>query len=250
MFELCAATCQQFKINFAFYDELDSTNSKALALLQQKPSIWHLVIAAKQSKGRGRRGKNWHSPANSNLYFSLALKVNAKQQTALSLTVGLSLLEILQNLTNLNKPQLGLKWPNDVLLDDKKIAGILLEATSSNLCVIGIGVNVNMTDAQISQDWSSLNLSCGKSFDLDLIATKLITQLQQNITVHLAQGFAPFKAKWLQFHLWQDLEVMAIGAEQTICGVATDLTNNGELVLSTKNGAKIINSGEVSLRRL
>ena len=128
-----------------------------------------LVLAERQTAGRGRRGRKWVSPFAENIYYSLVLRIEGgmRQLEGLSLVVGLA---VMQALRELGIPGAGLKWPNDVLVGQKKIAGILLELVGdpADVChvVLGVGINVNMqmTD-EVDQQWTSMRLESGRAFD-------------------------------------------------------------------------------------
>lgn len=150
-------------------DSIDSTNAEALRAIERGQAAPFLVLAERQTAGRGRRGRKWASPFAENIYYSLVLRIEGgmRQLEGLSLVVGLA---VMQALRELGIPAAGLKWPNDVLVGQKKIAGILLELVGdpADVChvVLGVGINVNMqmTD-EVDQQWTSMRLESGKAFD-------------------------------------------------------------------------------------
>jgi len=252
MFKLCSNACQQLNISFNFYQEIDSTNSALLNMLRTDCTKSYVVIAGAQHKGRGRSGKHWLSPPNTNLYLSFGLALPFDQQRALSLTVACAVIAGLKSkLNNEFARQLNVKWPNDIYLNNQKLAGILLE-TANNLCVIGIGINVNMDNshlANIEQTATSLKIATRLNYDLDEVACALITSLHNYINLHIKHGFSYFKELWHKYHIWQNLPVKIILSDNQIYGIARGVTNAGELILDTTNGRQFIISGDVSLRR-
>jgi len=141
------------------YDSIDSTNAEALRLVGKGVVAPFVVVAERQTAGRGRRGRQWVSPFAENIYYSLLLRIDGgmRQLEGLSLVVGLA---VLQALRELGIAGAGLKWPNDVLVDNKKIAGILLELVGdpADVChvVLGVGINVDMQGADlVDQLWTS-----------------------------------------------------------------------------------------------
>ncbi|MGC8938865.1 MAG: biotin--[acetyl-CoA-carboxylase] ligase, partial [Thermodesulfovibrio sp.] len=137
------------------YDEVESTNSKANELLKQGYPSGTVVIADRQTKGKGRLGRTWISPSGKNLYMSIALKpgIPPKYATLLTLTSVVACTTALRRYTDI---PVMIKWPNDMLIDDKKIGGILtemkIEGEKIKSAVVGIGINVNMTEEDIPEE--------------------------------------------------------------------------------------------------
>jgi len=246
--------CQQLNLEFYFYPQIDSTNSEALRLLQQDNSKKYVVIAGSQSLGRGRNRKYWHSPAADNIYLSLGLKIDDSKQLALSLSSAIAVIDAINPLLNKSSLEFGLKWPNDIYLDGKKIGGILIETNSNNLCVIGLGLNINMqnkdeNNSKITQNWTSLSASLKQIYNLDKLSSKIISSLIEIINIHQNQGFTALKERWIQYHLWRNLPVKTINNQQETHGIARGITENGCLILETPKGIQTLLSGEISLRR-
>ena len=152
------------------YDSIDSTNAEALRAIERGQAAPFVVLSERQTAGRGRRGRKWVSPFAENIYYSLVLRIEGgmRQLEGLSLVVGLA---VMQTLRELGIAAAGLKWPNDVLVGQKKIAGILLELVGdpADVChvVLGVGINVNM---QSATRWTSNGHPCGSSQANCLIA--------------------------------------------------------------------------------
>lgn len=240
--------------NLSFYLDIDSTNAELLRCLQSgQVDDGSVVLAESQYVGRGRRGRKWVSSFGKNLYFSMAWSFNAgiSSLDGLSLLVGLSVIQALEELGLKNAK---LKWPNDVLVDNKKLAGVLLEITGdpTGLChvVIGVGINVNMqhTVESIDQPWTSVSHEFG-AINRNELVVSLVTLLVANLKRFEAKGFLPFADLWERYDLLRNKEVFVILGDKQIFGVARGVTETGELKLETGDGVKIFNGGEVSLRR-
>jgi BirA family biotin operon repressor/biotin-[acetyl-CoA-carboxylase] ligase len=236
----------------AVFDTIDSTNAEALRAISRGQVAPFLVLAERQIAGRGRRGRKWVSPFAENLYYSLVLRIDGgvRQLEGLSLVVGLA---VMQTLRRLGVAEAGLKWPNDVLVDRKKIAGILLELVGdpADVChvVLGIGINVNMQAAgEVDQQWTSIRLESGGSCDRNRLVTELSHQLQTYLGRHQASGFPSLQPEWEQNHLWQNRAVSLIAGTNTIEGVVQGVDSQGGLRLKVGGVEKIFSGGELSLR--
>jgi BirA family biotin operon repressor/biotin-[acetyl-CoA-carboxylase] ligase len=173
-----------------------------------------------------------------------------RQLEGLSLVVGLA---VLQALRNFGVPGAGLKWPNDVLVGNKKIAGILLELVGdpADVChvVLGIGVNVNMQVAdEVDQQWTSIRLESGRSSDRNALVVELSKQLSAYIQRHQVDGFSALQSEWEANHLWQDRSVSLIAGSNHVDGVVLGIDSQGALRLKVSGVEKVFSGGELSLR--
>ncbi|EJM74717.1 bifunctional biotin--[acetyl-CoA-carboxylase] ligase/biotin operon repressor BirA [Pseudomonas sp. GM55] len=234
------------------YDSIDSTNAEALRAIERGQAAPFLVLAERQTAGRGRRGRKWVSPFAENVYYSLVLRIDGgmRQLEGLSLVVGLA---VLQTLRELGIAAAGLKWPNDVLVGQKKIAGILLELVGdpADVChvVLGVGINVNMQSAdEVDQQWTSMRLESGKLFDRNQLAARLGEMLQRYLERHQAGGFLAIQSEWEQNHLWQGRSVSLIAGVNQIDGEVLGIDGQGALRLKVDGVEKVFSGGELSLR--
>ena len=234
-------------------ERVDSTNAMALRLLPASAPPF-LVLAEAQTAGRGRRGRQWVSPYGENLYFSLVIRIerSATQLQALSLVVGLA---VLNTLRQMGVAQVGLKWPNDLLVGQKKIAGILLELNGdpADIChvVIGIGINANMLAVEgVDQDWTSMRLETGRPVDRNALAVSLLEELEWLLALHKEQGFAVFHREWESNHIWQGCPVRLISGVHEIAGTVLGVTVDGalRLRLDADGNEQVYSGGELSLR--
>lgn len=234
------------------FDSIDSTNAEALRAIERGQAAPFLVLAERQTAGRGRRGRKWVSPFAENVYYSLVLRIEGgmRQLEGLSLVVGLA---VMQALRELGVSAAGLKWPNDVLVGQKKIAGILLELVGdpADVChvVLGVGINVNMqmTD-EVDQQWTSMRLEAGKVFDRNQIVAVLSEKLQRYLHRHQVEGFSAIQSEWEQNHLWQGRAVSLIAGVNQIDGEVLGIDKQGALRLKVDGVEKSFSGGELSLR--
>ncbi|KKM62702.1 hypothetical protein LCGC14_1519040 [marine sediment metagenome] len=234
--------------------EIDSTNAEAHRLIAFDRPRPIACVSEQQSAGRGRRGREWSSPFAQNIYLSLVepFDAGAQRLQGLSLVVGMVLAESLEEC---GYQGCELKWPNDLLLNGKKLAGILVELAgdlaSECVVIIGVGINVLMNESAsgIDQAWTSLLLS-GQHGELDrnrLIAT-FIARLVVAIERFKEKGFATFVEAWAQRDAWIGKEVRVVAGETVIEGKNLGVSATGALRLLTATGESHINAGEVSLR--
>lgn len=231
----------------------ESTNSYLLEKASDHMGKRYAVLAEKQEGGRGRRGRTWVSPFGKNIYLSMLWSFGGGigSLEGLSLVIAIA---VERALTELGVDDTRLKWPNDVYLNNKKLAGILLEVSGeySGYCqvVIGIGLNVNLSefDAEsIDQPWAQLSEHL-KDTDRNTIASVLIDNLIKAIEEFDKQGFESFKDYWTERDAFLNKEVDLILPNLTRSGIAKGVNGKGELLLETEKGLESINAGELSLR--
>lgn len=234
------------------HHSLDSTNAEALRMVGQGVAAPFVVLAERQTAGRGRRGRNWVSPFAENIYYSLVLPVTGgmRQLEGLSLVVGLAVLNALREVGVSGG---GLKWPNDVLVGNKKIAGILLELVGdpADVChvVLGIGINVNMrSSSAVDQAWTSAYLEAGRPMGRNALVMALNESLMRYLKIHEVSGFSALKAEWELNHLWQEREVTLIAGLHEVVGKVLGVDQQGALRMNINGVEKIFNGGELSLR--
>jgi len=234
----------------------DSTNTQLLRRLQEGVSLQKgaVIVAEAQTAGRGRRGNNWFSPFGSNLYFSMYWQLEQGIQAAmgLSLVIAIAVAEVLEQQFQL---PVKLKWPNDIYLADKKLAGILVELAgqSHSHCdvVIGLGLNVQMpavAEQHISQSWTDLQQHVSSKVDRN----KLIASLQSALCQHLQQfeqhGFRPFVGAFNQRDQFAAQLVTLSSGSQQMKGICLGVDAQGGIVLQQAEQTQSFYGGELSLR--
>lgn len=233
---------------------LDSTNAEALRLLSSAPALPFYVLAERQASGRGRRGRSWVSPFGENIYYSLVLRIDGgmRQLEGMSLAVGLALLQVVRDC---GVSSAGLKWPNDVLVGERKLAGILLELSGdpADVChvVIGIGLNVNMLAAEvgaIGQPWTSMRMELGRQLDRNELVCALNRQLSRYLDIQLRHGFAALQDEWQRSHLWQLRPVALTAGGEPVEGVVLGVDQSGAVRMQVEGIERVFSGGELSLR--
>lgn len=211
-----------------------------------------LLIAEHQSAGRGRAGRSWLSSPEGSLTFSLAWRFDGGPQALLGLplAVGVALADTLGTLGQ----QVQLKWPNDVLKDGDKLAGILIETQSApgggTWCVIGIGLNLLMPDTMEAQlGRSAAGMPWLARMDRDALLAALLDGLADCLREFTARGFGAFSARWNLRHAWQGETVVLLdGGVVRHEGRAAGVDDSGRLLLDTDEGRITVMAGDVSLR--
>ena len=249
--------------------EIDSTNTELMRRAKAGQVEPILLIAEKQTAGRGRLGREWHDLTQRSetlpaLTFSLGLPLSPLNWSGLSLAVGLSIATSLH-------ADIGLKWPNDLWLNDRKLAGILIETCVAvnlveNQRYVVLGVGINIAKPQISQDMDQalpgLQLRRPPAWLQELrpntsapeALLRIAPDLVKTLLVFAEQGFAPFQSR---FHARDVLRHRQISVDDNLAnvdnktsGIALSVNSNGELEIQTMHGKKTINSSEVSISPL
>lgn len=236
---------------------LDSTNARLMALAQAGAPHKSLVVAEWQSGGRGRRGRSWLSGLGGGLMFSLLWRFNraAGELSGLSLVVGLALTQVLRDL---GLRGAGVKWPNDIVVEDAKLAGVLIELAGDMLgpsaAIIGVGINVTGAEAlrgAVAQPVTDLSEHLGeRDLDRNALLHDMVSRLNVLLERFDAAGFAPFRADWEALHAHQNRVVQVLDAlGGRVAGQALGVDEQGALLLVGEQGPLRFHSGEVSVRR-
>ena len=237
------------KVVLEVFDTISSTNDYLLRKEKNKNKDIKICIAEEQTKGRGRRGKSWISPKFKNIYFSLNSYFKKEDLSGLSIAVALSVSKVL---TKINVMSL-IKWPNDLLVGNKKICGILIETAKVGeltKVVIGIGINVNMEYSElIDQEWTSIKLEKKQLVDRNSIITDMINQLCITLNKFEQEEFDYFLKRFTSLDLLRDKEfTLKDKPNETFIGKGID--NKGLLIAQNLKDQRIVkfSSGEVSLK--
>lgn len=237
------------------FAQLDSTNS---FLMRQQNPARQICLAEFQSAGRGRRGRTWVSPLAQNIYCSVKWEFEGGIAVleGLSLAIGIAIARTLQGI---GVNDIKLKWPNDVLYQGKKLAGILIEITGdpAGCCqvVVGVGLNVAMQHdhtKEIDQPWVSLNSILYEQalpvVRRNQLATVLIDNLITILQDYHQVGFEYYQSEWMRQGAYLGKEVFLRNGQQIVTGVLSGVTATGALCLDTDSGEQIFHGGEISLR--
>ena len=238
-----------------FYEETDTTNNRARELALEGASEGTLVVAEKQTAGRGRRGKVWESPLGTGIWMSLVLRpqIAPAEASVLTLLCGLATAEAIEAETGLSA---GIKWPNDILINGKKAVGILTEMdcemSEVHVVIPGIGINVNTASfpPEIADIATSLYLECGKTVSRRRLVHKVLERLEEHYETFLRTGsFAAMLEDYRKHCITLGKEVHVLGREPFFAE-ALDITPEGELLVRRADNGKeeVVFSGEVSIR--
>lgn len=233
-----------------FLENIDSTNRWAKNNIENLADKT-VVFAESQTQGRGRLQRTWVDLGKGNLFLSLILKPGENfDERYANLTQYMSV-TLCKTLDEYNIKS-EIKWPNDVLINGKKIAGILSEASVKGSkfkgLVLGIGVNLNANEKdfdKIDKKVTSLNLELGKTIDMIEFKNKLVSKFFAYYDEFLAQGFEFIKKDYLERANFLDKELCVALINETKKGIAKDVTNKGELVLVTNENKFILNIGDI-----
>ncbi|MEN0582315.1 bifunctional biotin--[acetyl-CoA-carboxylase] ligase/biotin operon repressor BirA [Phytobacter palmae] len=248
--KLIVAQVQTGKV--AVLPVIDSTNQYLLDRISEMQS-GDACVAEYQQAGRGRRGRKWFSPFGANLYLSMYWRLEQGPAAAigLSLVIGIVMAEVLQELGAEN---VRVKWPNDLYLGDRKLAGILVELTGKTgdaaQIVIGAGINLAMRHAEsdvINQGWVNLQ-EAGVTLDRNMLAARLINALRSALQSFEQEGLGPWLSRWKKLDNFIDRPVKLIIGEREIFGISRGIDAQGALLLEQDGVIKPWMGGEISLR--
>jgi BirA family biotin operon repressor/biotin-[acetyl-CoA-carboxylase] ligase len=239
------------------FHAMDSTNSMAYQLALQGAEEGEIVVAESQKKGRGRLGRKWFSPPLTNLYLSIILRpeIPPQQASLMTLMAAVATADAIHKFSGL---QPMIKWPNDILLKNRKVAGLLNEIHSEmdriHFVVLGIGVNLNMDEKMFSKEIRSLATSLkremGQSVSRKAFLQTLLEELEIWYETFLKEGAPPILQAWrdkAQIH-GRPVKVTSFG--EILSGTAIDVDNDGALILETKAGErKRVVAGDIEYKR-
>jgi BirA family biotin operon repressor/biotin-[acetyl-CoA-carboxylase] ligase len=228
-----------------FFEAVDSTNTKAYEFALRGAREGEVVIAESQKKGRGRLGREWFSPPFSNLYLSVILrpKIPPHQASLITLMAAVATADALRKFSGLD-PRI--KWPNDVLLNDRKVAGLLNEIHSEadriHFVILGIGINLNMDESMVSKEIrsraTSLKKEMGQTISRKEFLKTLLGELETWYEVFLEEGGTTILKAWRDRAQIQGKQVNVTSFGETLRGVAIDVDSDGALILETETGER------------
>ncbi|WP_097113098.1 bifunctional biotin--[acetyl-CoA-carboxylase] ligase/biotin operon repressor BirA [Arsukibacterium tuosuense] len=249
--KLQTADCAQILVQHI----TDSTNSQLLSRLQAGQNLepGSVIVAEAQSAGRGRRGRPWYSPFGTNLYFSCywRLELGVPAAMGLSLAIGLAVCRLLQQHYQLPAK---VKWPNDIYVNEKKIAGILVELSGQvdAACdvVIGIGLNIGMPEQSaqhIDQPYTDLRTESAQHVERNSLVVALQHQVVSVLREFSATGFTSFVPEFNQFDLYANRKV-SLMAKLPISGICRGVDKQGGIIIETEKSTEVYYGGELTLR--
>ncbi len=237
------------------FDELDSTNTHLMRLAAEGVSAGAVCLAETQTAGKGRIGRSWLSPLGANVYLSVLWRYDDHSLIAgLSLAVGVAVIRALERSGIVG---VGLKWPNDLLWEDRKLGGILLEvsgeAHGGYAVVVGLGINRYIPSAVgrgIDQAWVDLAAVAGESApSRNRLIASILNELLPLLNDYRHTGLEPYLPEWRRYHHLTGREVVVRQGDFETAGTVADVTEEGLLVLACKDGKRReFASGDVRLR--
>ena len=240
------------EVEVEVHPSLPSTSSHLAERLGELPDNT-LCFAEHQTAGRGRRGRQWVSPYGSNLYFSIYRRfpLGMHELSGLSLAVGAVVAETLGHYVD----GISLKWPNDLLVDGRKLAGILVDvhgiAEGPVDTVIGIGLNLRMprlSGDEIDQPWIDLESVAGREISRNLLAAELSLAVVEALDTFSGSRLSTYMESWRRYDNWHGRQVQLVRGERVISGIHAGVANDGSLRLEVDGRVEHFHSGEVSLR--
>ena len=227
------------------FHTLDSTNSKAYQLALDGAEEGEVVISESQEKGRGRLGRQWFSPPFLNLYLSVILrpKIPPHQASLITLMAAVATADAIQKFSGLLPL---IKWPNDILLRDRKIAGLLNEIHSEmdriHFVILGIGVNLNLDERMFSKEVravaTSLKIEMGQTISRKAFLQSLLLELEKWYTIFMKEGSALILEAWRDRAHIKGRRVKVTSFGKALTGVAVDIDSDGALILETAGGKR------------
>ncbi len=239
------------------FKEIDSTNKKAKELAGENCPHGTLVSADAQNAGVGRRGRSWSSEENTGIYMSMVLRpeMDANQASMLTLVAAISVAKAIEAFEVHKKASIQIKWPNDILLNKKKICGILTEMTLAEMkidaVIIGIGINVTnqIFPEEIADTASSILIEAGVEIDRELLIKEVWKQFAVYYEMFLqTKDLQMFREEYELFLVNKEKQVKVLDPAGEYTGVAKGITSTGELLVETETGMQQVSSGEVSVR--
>ena len=236
-----------------FDSETDSTNNMAKRNSERGDGT--VFAADRQTAGRGRSGKKWLSADSGGLFMSILLKPDLPPDSlsTMTLVVGLAVTKALRKLTG---EEICIKWPNDIVLNKKKLCGILCEMSAEvgmlNYVVCGIGVNVGNEKfpEEIDKVACSVKSETGKTLLRSAVCAEILNTFEKVYKQFLTDGIAPLISEYKKYCITLGRDVTVIKRGETYRAYAMDVNDSGELVVSTTDGTETLYSGEVSVRGL
>lgn len=238
------------------YDEVDSTQTIAHKLVASGASEGTIVLAERQTAGRGRMGRSWHSPSGKGIWLSLILtpRIPVYFMPQLTLLSAVALCRAIQKMCHV---EIGIKWPNDLLIHGKKVSGILLESSGEDerlkYVIAGIGISVNLLVEDYPEELrsiaTSLAIESGGEVSREGLVQAFLLEFEDMYTLYMEKGFAPIRLLWEALSVTLKRPIRTQTPSGLIEGIADSLDDSGALTVITPTGERIkIYSGDIELK--
>lgn len=246
---------ERFGSQIKLLDTTLSTQEEVRKLAEHGVPEGALVIAEEQTSGRGRHGREWYSPAGKGIWMSFLLRPELPLSSAPQLTL-LTAVAVCRAIRKVTNVMAGIKWPNDILVNDRKCCGILLESAGEDelikYCIAGIGIDVNLTEQDIPeylQDVAtSLQIESKQVVDRHALIGAVLAEFEQLYELYKQEGFSKIGHLWEALSVTIGRQVMVRTLQGEVTGVASGLESSGALTIKDEHGKFFtIFSGEVQL---
>ena len=241
--------------NRIYYEaEIDSTNTKAMKLAEEGAPHGTIVVTDHQKNGRGRRGRTWESPAGEAIAMTFLLrpKIDPNNASMLTLIAAMAVARGIEDETGLKA---GIKWPNDVIINRKKVSGILTEMSAQadyvNHIVVGIGINVHIDEfpEELKNIATSIFLELGIKINRAALIERICEYFEAYFEVFLqTEDLSAISKQYDAYMVNRNQPVKVLDPKDTYEGTARGITTRGELLVDTWESRKLVSSGEVSVR--
>lgn len=235
------------------YESLKSTNNTAYELAEKGEPEGTLVVAETQTSGKGRLGRKWISPESGGIYFSLILRpeMESDKVPVITLVAAVSIQKAIKKIYDVDA---GIKWPNDILIDGKKVCGILCEIKAQpdmvDFLILGVGINVNTPIKKLPAEATSLKNESSRSVSRIKLMRQILTEIEKDYLKMKKEGFNSLRAECKKLSTVLNKHIKVTEHHRIIEGNAVDIDEKGALIIQTKTGEKKrVFSGNVSRGR-
>lgn len=236
------------------FKTVQSTNDMAVRLAEDGCPHGTIVVADQQTAGHGRHGRQWHSAPGDGVYVSIILRPKISPSKAASITI-MTALALADTLTAYCPEQTKIKWPNDVLLDGRKIAGILAQLSADedrvNHIVVGVGININHRQSDFPPELSSLatslHIATGKTHSRPQVLAEFLYHLESEYSRYIIDGLAPVQERLRRLSSLIGRHIKLASGRHVIEAEVLDIDTDGRLVIRTDEGIRAVTSGEVTI---
>ncbi len=256
--ELVIREGQQIGRELFRFDEIDSTNNYAKKMANEGCPHGTVIVAERQTLGRGRVGRQWQSDNSSGLWFSIVVRPDLEPERIqiITLAAAIAVVEGLREELEIN---CGIKWPNDIILDSSKLGGILTELSAEpghvNYVVVGIGINVNQSlsdfDTDLQNKATSIYINTGKKYSRVRLLGSILSSFEEIYSTFLKGRTEEIIDRWNRYSVTVGKEVKIVSKDIEYIGTAQSIASDGKLVVKCKDGRTInVSAGEVQVRGL
>lgn len=237
-----------------YFSEIESTNNEAKKQANLGCPEGSIVLSETQNGGRGRLSRNWFSPTGKGVWLSVVLRppFNPCDAPKCTLLAAVAVTKAIRSVTDV---ECGIKWPNDILYEGKKIVGILTEMSAEmdaiNHVVIGMGINVNIGEqefpAELKDIATSLAIVAGHTISRLTLLNAVLSELEQAYDDVIQRGFSEMLDEWRELSVTLGKKVNVVGSGKEFSGIAVDIDNEGALLVQTDGTLERVLAGDVSI---